>query len=115
MTKLRPQSKAGGLRHRVTFQEPVNGFDSWGGPITTWVDYKTLWAEVIYMSGNEYWAARQANSEVQGRVRIRYRDDIKPTMRMVYDGKAMDILAPMTYDSRKTEMHIMFKEQLNDG
>jgi SPP1 family predicted phage head-tail adaptor len=110
--KLRPQSKAGGLRHRVKFQKKTDGTDAWGGPTVTWSDHVTVWAEVIYMGGNEFWAARQANSEAQGRVRIRYRSDLNPTMRIIYDGKTLEILSMMPYDSRKTEMHILFKEVL---
>ncbi len=110
--KLRSQSVAGGLRHRITIQEKVDGVDAWGGPTTTWPDYVTVWGEVVYMAGNEYWAARQANSEVQGRVRIRYRDDIVPTMRVIHNGKTLEILSVVPYDSHKKELHLLFKEVL---
>lgn len=110
--KLRPQSKAGGLRHRVTFQTKTDALDSMGGPIVTWADHVTVWAEVMYMGGGEFWAARQANSEAQGRVRIRYRSDLNPTMQIIYEGKTLEILSMIPYDARKTELHILFKEVL---
>ena len=111
--KLRPQSVAGGLRHRVKFQKPIPTEDARGGPVVEWADHVTIWGEVMYLSGTEYWAARQDNSRAEGRVRIRYRDDINPTMRMVYDGRVLEILSLIPFGSRKTELHIMFKENLN--
>ncbi len=108
----KPQSVAGALRHRITIQQKTDGVDAWGGTVATWTDYVTLWAEVMHMSGNEFWAARQANSEIEGRVRIRYRDDIDPTMRISYNGTILEILSVVPYDSRKTELHLMFREML---
>lgn len=111
--KLRPQSRAGSLRHRITVEKKTDGLDAWGGPITTWADHATIWAEVMYLSGSEFWAARQANSEASGKVRIRYRDDINPdTMRINYGGKILEILACYPFDYRRTELHILFKEEL---
>lgn len=110
MSKLRPVSKAGGYRHRVKFQELVTGDDGWGGPTESWVDKFTVWAEVMYLSGGELWSARQSNSDVQGKVRIRTNDDIKANWRMVYDGRNLEILTIIPFDAKRTEQHILFKE-----
>ncbi len=104
--------RAGELRHRVTFQSLTAGQDASGGPTETYADYKTLWAAVEYNSGREFWQAQQANSEVQGKVRIRHRTDITPDMRIKYGSKYLHILAPFTYDTVNVEMHIPFKEAL---
>ena len=109
----KPQSVAGALRHRVTFQVKTDGEDAWGGPITTWADHVTVWGEVMHLSGGQYWAARQANSEAAGKVRIRYRSDLDPdTMKMIYDGNELEILSIVPVGAKKTELHILFKEVL---
>ncbi len=110
MSKIRPQSVAGGLRHRVTIQQKTNSLDAWGGPVETWEDYVKIWAEVIFMSGGELWAARQSNPELEGRIRIRYRDDINSLMRVKHGNKTLEILSVIPFDSKHTFLHLLFKE-----
>ena len=105
-------TRAGELRHRITFQSLTSGQDDSGGPTETYTDYVTVWGAVEYNSGREYWQAQQANSEVQGKVRIRHRTDITPDMRIKYGAKFLHIISPFTYDTKNVEMHIPFKESL---
>jgi SPP1 family predicted phage head-tail adaptor len=120
--------RAGALRHRVTFQTLTLTQDDYGGMVQAWLpvvdstdpaynatafNAATVWAEVNFLSGREYWDAQKANSEAQGRVKIRHRSDIVPTMRIVYGSKILHILAPFTYDTKNQEMHILFKEALD--
>ena len=107
--------RAGALRHRVTFRAMTEIEDAWGGKIEQWADHVTVWAEVNYtrVGSREYWEAQKANSEAQGVVRIRYRDDIEPSMQIVYGSKTLHILAPFTFDTKNREMHILFKEALD--
>ena len=104
---------AGGLRHRVTFQNMVVTQGAAGGVVKTPKNHVTLWAAVEYLGGKQYWQAKQANSEAQGRVRIRHRTDIDPTMRIKYGTKTLELIAPFTYDTKNSEMHILFKEALD--
>ena len=103
---------AGELRHRVAFQKLVKGRDDVNAPQESYSNYVTVWAAVEYNSGREFWQAQQANSEVQGKVRIRHRKDITPDMRIKYGSKYLHILSPFTYDTENVEMHIPFKESL---
>ena len=106
--------RAGALRHRVTFQHKVFIQDPYGGQVQEWQNHATVWAEVGYsrVGSREFWDAQKANSEAQGAVRIRHREDINPDMRMVYGSKVLEILVPFTYDTKNREMHILFKEAL---
>ncbi len=107
--------KAGALRHRITFQKLTVTQGTRGGPVENWENYATVWAEVVYLrvGSREFWDAHKANSEAHGRVRIRHRPDIKPTMRIKYAGKTLHILVPFTYDTKNKEMHLLFKEALD--
>lgn len=104
--------RAGELRHRVTFQSLVKSRDALNAPVETYTDHVTVWASVEYGTGREFWQAQQANSEVQGVVRIRHRTDITPEMRIKYGNKNLKIIAPFASDTSNVEMHIPFRELL---
>ena len=103
----------GKLRHRVTFQEATssqNDFDEW---ITSYSDWATVWAAIEPNTGKRYFEAKQANSEVQGIIRIRYRDGVLPTMRIVYGDQTFSIVSIVHPLERKKELHILYKEALD--
>jgi len=85
---------AGKLRHRVELQEQQIAQDpNTGEMLTTWVTISRPWAEIVPMSGREFMAAGAEQSEVRGRIVIRYRDDVDASMRVVYRGRYYNILA----------------------
>lgn len=102
--------RAGTLRDYVTIQSLTTSQDTYGGVTEAWEDFASVWAEVHYLSGNELWRAQQTNAEVRGRVRIRYRSDIKPTMRVKYGSVYLDILAILPADNKGQELELLFKE-----
>jgi SPP1 family predicted phage head-tail adaptor len=79
---------AGNLRHQVQLQAPVIVQDPDTGEMeTTWETIAEPWAEVIPMSAREFVAAAAEQSEVRGRIVIRYRPDVDATMRVVHRGR----------------------------
>lgn len=46
--------------------------------------YATVWASVVYLSGNEAWKAHQIDATVNTRVEMRYRTDVQPAHRVAY-------------------------------
>ena len=87
---------AGKLRHMVQLQAQTGGQvqDPVTGEMTsTWVPVADVWADVAPASGREFLAAAAEQSEVRGRITIRYRDDVDATMRVAYRGKWYAILA----------------------
>ena len=84
--------RASELHHRITVQKLTSGRDEDGYPIPEqWVDYMPLWAKVTHLSGKDLIAAQASNSKVVARVKIRYREDINTTMRVIYKGKTYAI------------------------
>lgn len=89
-----PAVASGNLRHKVQLQakqitqDPVTG-----EMVTTWVTIAQPWAEIVPMSGREFVAAGAEQSEVRGRIVIRYREDVDASMRVVYRGRYYNILA----------------------
>ena len=79
---------SGNLRHQVQLQAPVIVQDQDTGEMeTTWQTIAEPWAEVIPMSAREFVAAAAEQSEVRGRIVIRYRPDVDATMRVVHRGR----------------------------
>ena len=101
--------RSGMLRHRVTLQRFQQGQDAYGGPVETWEDVATVWASLEAMSGREFFASQQTQSEVTQRIRIRYRTDVTADMRVTHNGKVFNIVAPLP-DNRGRELVLMCRE-----
>lgn len=83
---------AGELRHRIKVQKLTSGKDDDGYPTPEqWVDFMPLWAKVTHLSGKDLIAAQASNSKIVARLKIRYREDIDTTMRVIYKGKTYAI------------------------
>lgn len=79
---------AGELRHRVQLQENVIGQDpDTGEQVSSWQTIAQPWAKIAPMSGREFLAAAAEQSEVRGRITIRYRGNVDATMRVVHRGQ----------------------------
>lgn len=79
---------SGELRHRVDLQEPVITQNPTTGEMeTVWTTVARPWAKIAPMSGREFLAAAAEQSEVRGKITIRYRGDVDATMRVVHRGK----------------------------
>lgn len=88
---------AGELRHKVEIQENLGGQDTGTGEqIPNWQPLARVWAKIAPMSGREFLAAAAEQSEVRGRITIRYRGNVDATMRVVYRGMYYNILAALT-------------------
>ncbi|UWG96785.1 phage head closure protein [Dehalobacter sp. DCM] len=92
-------------------QQPVSQDDS-DKPINTWPTVSELWASINPLSGREYFAAQQANSEVSHKVNIRYNGSIKANMRILYGERAYEILYLIDPGERHIELNLMCKELL---
>lgn len=101
-----PAVGAGALRHkgqlqaRVVAQNPVTGEEQ-----VTWATIAEPWAEIVPMSAREFMAAAAEQSEVRGRIVIRYRGDVDATMRFLYRGRYYGILGAMP-DAESGKEHI---------
>src|SRR5690606_11990147 len=80
-----PAVASGDLRHKVQLQEnQITQDPTTGEMVPSWVTVASVWAQVVPMSGREFLAASAEQSEVRGRITIRYREDVDAAMRVVY-------------------------------
>jgi SPP1 family predicted phage head-tail adaptor len=104
--------QAGRLRHRVTIQQEAVIKGALGGQAKSWVDVVTVWEAVEPIRGREFFAAQQVNSEVTHRVTIRYRTGVTAKMRLVFQGRVLDISAPpIDVEERHRDLQLMCIER----
>lgn len=73
--------KVGRLRHYVTLQRRQDQVVN-GEVVLAWVDLANVWAGIEPLSGREFFAAQQINSDATVRIQIRWRDDVDSTTRV---------------------------------
>ena len=103
--------RAGMLRHRVTIQRQELVFGKFGAPLhdKVWENVATVWASLEAMSGREFFASQQVQSEVTHKVTIRFRPGVAADMRIVHGGRVFGIVAPLP-DNRGTRLVLMCRE-----
>lgn len=90
-----PAVATGKLRHKVQLQQRADVQDSAGDMIPAWPTIAEIWAEIVPMSAREFREAAAEQSEVRGRIVIRYRDNVDASMRIVHRGMYYNILGVM--------------------
>jgi len=84
--------QAGRLRHRVSIEELVVELDSDGATVEEWVPFALgVPAEIGALSGRELIAAQAVQSKVSTRIKMRGRDGLKASMRVVHRATAYNI------------------------
>lgn len=86
----------GPLRHRISLQQRAQIQDLESGEmINGWLDWPKPgakhWARIEPLSARELIAAQAARSQITGRIVMRHREGVLPTMRAVYRGKVYSI------------------------
>ena len=102
--------RAGALRHRITLQIPALTRNAMGEYVPTYADWATVWGSIEPNSGKRFMEALQANSEIQGSVLIRYRDGLRPDMRIKYGNRILDIISIVHIAERRRDIRIYYKE-----
>lgn len=102
--------RAGRLRHRIALQQntPTQADD--GSRVDSWTTVATVWGELLESRGREYLAAQEAHSELDAKIRIRYRPDVRPEWRAQFDGRTFDIQHVADLKGRRRELELFVAE-----
>lgn len=85
--------KPGNLDRRIDIQALTETRGAAGGIVATWATLKTVWAEKLPSSGNEFRAAQSRHAETSQVFRIRYYSGLSETThRISYSDRVYDIL-----------------------
>jgi len=108
--------RAGRLRHRVTIEEVTNTADGAGAITQTWSEVRKVWAAVEPARGAEFYASQTENSEVTGKIVMRYFSGLNPTMRINWasESRIFQIEAIIDPDERHRELQLMVKEVIEN-
>lgn len=105
--------QVGRLRHRITIEQNAQFQNTIGEWIDNWVPWAIVWAAIEPVTGRDFYITRQIDSQVDGKVRIRYREGLLPTMRINYQDRILHIVSLLVVRELKTEIHIFYKEALD--
>lgn len=111
--------RAGSLRHRITFQAQALVQDlETGEMLEGWAPvWERVPASVEPLSARDLIAAQAGQSEASGRMVIRYRAGVLPTMRIIHRGDVYNIQGQPMPDpvSGLEYLTILVAKGLNDG
>jgi SPP1 family predicted phage head-tail adaptor len=84
----------GQMRERVTIKSPTEERGRSGQTTLNWdTTLATVWASVRGLSSRDIMQAQQANVIATHRIRIRKRDDVTHTHRVIWKNRTMEIAA----------------------
>jgi SPP1 family predicted phage head-tail adaptor len=98
------------LRERVTFQRELLVSDNIGGGVRAYEDVVSVWAQVMATSAGDN--ASDVGIEVitHFKLRMRYRDDITASMRVLWDGKILTIASVIDVLARHEILELNLRE-----
>lgn len=96
----------GRLNQQVTIQVPTETRQAGGGKQRTWDDVDTVWAEVLPANGGEAFAQGVARNTMFFRITIRFRTDVTPRHRLLWNGQYLNIRTCADPDQRRESLLI---------
>lgn len=99
------------LRHRIKFQSLSRVSDSQGGYQESWADFYECWAQITPKNGNERRFADRIEDFYDHEIKIRWADNLKTEMQIVFGTRIFQIKAIMRTDERRFFMVIKAQEK----
>lgn len=107
--------RIGTLNRWVTLQRRVETPTGTGGTQVTWVDIASVWASIKHPSGMETVRSDFPVSVVKTSIRIRFRDDLDATCRVVHGATVYDIKAVLMDDVGREYVDLSCEAGQNEG
>lgn len=107
--------RAGRLRNLVTIERKTGARDDDGGERVTWATLVSVWAAIEPLNGKEFLGSEQTQSEVTGKIVMRYPVDVKPQDRITYGGKTYAVHALLQTRLDRREVVALVSEGVHDG
>jgi SPP1 family predicted phage head-tail adaptor len=102
--------RAGRLSQRITFQRKTESLDAYREDVGSWTNIATVYAAVEPISGKEFFAALQVQSDITTRIVCRYSSDvygITTKDRISHGSDIYDINEILNPGSRNKELQFM--------
>ena len=108
------------LRHRLTLQAETQVADGAGGYGKGWQNIADVWAEIIPITGvnakitsaagKEMLFAGQIQPEISHKILLRYRGDITPAMRLLFENRAFNIRHVANVEEKGETLELLVQE-----
>lgn len=92
------------LQSFTSVQDPDSGY-----MVDTWATYATVMAKIEPLVGREFFAAAALQAENTHKFTMRFRDDLLPHHRLLFNGKAWNIQSVINIRSANRELLVMAK------
>ena len=104
--------RAGQLRHRIEIQGPTETEDGMGGFNTAWakIENGDAWAKIHDLRGDEKIEALKLDQRLDAKIRMRYRDDVNETMRIIHGSVVYEIVSIIDVEKRGIMLEILARE-----
>lgn len=100
--------RAGRLNHFIAIERLEESRDPVTGLITEeWVLLAKVWAEVLDITGREYFAAGAIQSEATTKIRMRYRAGLTTKDRIIHEGRELNIVNIADPTGRRERLEIL--------
>ncbi len=92
-------------RHKIDFLKRDTGYDEYGEPADTWVNYKTgIWASYEPLLGNEFFTAQTTENKVEAKFNMRFVPGINSEMRIRHGEEIYEILSAVNVKGLNREL-----------
>lgn len=103
--------RSGELTRRVDLQAPSRAPDGMGGWTITWTTIASSVPAAIWpVSARETIAGGREATGITHRIRIRYRQNVRPSWRALHNGKYFNIISIINPSTSYKELDLMAKE-----
>lgn len=99
--------RGGKLRRLLEIQKAIETQGATGEMSVTWTTFATIHGSVEPIRGREFWAAKEIQTQVTTRIRIRYLDGVTPKMQVVDGTKLYWINTVIDPEMRHIELQLM--------
>ena len=104
--------RAGELCHRVTIQHKTTTYDEYNYETEDWTEFKKLWGKLEFLSVKDSINAKAAGSQTTARLKLRKRDDIDSSMRVLFDEQTFQIVSPPKPDNENGRIYMTLELSL---
>jgi SPP1 family predicted phage head-tail adaptor len=94
-------------RCRIKLYKRSYTSNNFGGYAQTWVLADTIWSKIEPLSGKEELLYKQIYPTAQVKISIRFRHDINPDMRILYNKKYYNILSAKDLENKHDELEML--------
>lgn len=99
------------LRDQMQLQQPLETDDGSGGVSVSWISVASVWATIQLRSQREASVADHLDGIVTHRVRLRHREDVRGSWRIVLGARILRVLAVSDPDGRRRFVECLCEEE----